>query len=850
MAMMAAIALLRITLPLPRIRIPTVLSLQAIADKTQSDILDGIAFMKSQLNTLEMHFEQMNERLTKIESSVSPKTDLASSSILVVENQCKSESTPINGEEIVNYSSQEAIVPAPDQTILPEDEVETKPGPPPPLGEPASPRNHTARAGLLLEWPSIKEMTKHHVEREGISYVGEYPISQEQNRVLLNGRGEDNRMSRKPRQRDHYQQSADMPDDSSDSPSPSTVTEAADRGSPGSPSPYDQVDYRSGVLNPDGYPDFSEAKVWSYVKTFKEDILNMHPIIQPPILDQWVRQFLDSFPLSGNKHSSKASTAWAVSSSIEVPGSKRKRMSPGPPDSVETSSAASPTTRIGRPNRTIDTALILAVLALGKVCQHRDYVPDALQVGDPMPHGRFHLNCIPQSPITPPPSETSRSQSSGLASPREQDRPYHGRRSSQAGNPRASLLKKDYGNIPGLEYFALATDILGDYLGSYGSMKNVYANIFAGLYQGQLGRPLESFAFIHRAGHKLQVIMRPSLQKLKRFKTAHELVEDTKYNQLSLAFWTCLQLESGLLAELPCPPSGLLNYENDMPHPNMSLLEGFPQPVLDSYLGQLYLSTHLNNIHRTFYAPEDPTRSGPIDITFKDVDLVSAAVSSMEWVAPSCNFTEDDPPASDILSARLRAKYWGAQVLTYRPFLRQMLQFSFAQKHPTTGQPPSSEFHAEIEAPRIDPQARHVQDLDRRTLHHSEKAIKALVESTRAFHGLGDKRPIITNVFATAHAQWGNLLFLSAAYRDPIMKDYVDGELLKDLFKKTIAFLHQSATATSSLRIDMNILEGIQNEIWGIEPSYSGDTAGYPVGNAQTTPRMQLNSMDMRRQEA
>ncbi|TQW00715.1 hypothetical protein V2A60_001767 [Cordyceps javanica] len=824
-----------------------------VADKTQSDILDGIAIMQSQLSTLTEHFAQMNERLTKIESSVTPKSDPAPSANQVVEDYCKTESTPLNGEAIVNYPAQDTTATGPDQAILPEDEVETEPGPPPPLGEPAIPRNHTTLAGLLLDWPSIQEMTKHHVEREGITYVGEYPISQEQNRglLILYGRGEDNRMSRRQRDREREreldQQSVDMPDDSSDSPSPSTVTEAADWGTMGGLSPYDHVDYRSGVLGPDGNPDFSETKVWSYVQSFKENILNMHPIVQPPILDQWVRQFLDSFPLTGNKNNSKASTAWAVNSSMEPPGSKRKRSSPGPADSIDGSSAASPTSKIGRPNRTIHTALILTILALGKVCQHRDYIPDALHVGDPMPHGRFHLNGIPQSPKGSPPGDVSRSQSSSLASPREQERPYNGRRSSLAGNNRSGLLKKNYENIPGLEYFAFATDILGNHLGSYNNMKNVYADIFAGLYQGQLGRPLESFAFIHRASHKLQVIMRPSLEKLKRFKTTREFIKDTKYNQLSLAFWTCLQLESDLLAELPCPPSGLLNYENDIPHPNMSLLEGFPKPVLDSYLGQLYLRTHLNSIHRMFYAPEDPTKNNNSpDIPFKNVDFVSAAVSGMEWVGPSFAFKEDDPPASDILSARLRAKYWGAQVLTYRPFLRQMLQFSFVKNHPTTGQPPSSEFRDEVEAPRIDPQARNVQDLDPHLLVLAEKAIKALIESTRAFHGLGDKRPIITSVFGTAHAQWGNLLVLSAAFRDPIMSEYIDEKLLRHLFQKTIAFLRQSATATSSLRIDMHILEGIQNDFWGIEPSYSSNSTGYSAGNAQTTtPRMSSDSMDM-----
>jgi hypothetical protein len=43
-------------------------------------------------------------------------------------------------------------------------------------------------------------------------------------------------------------------------------------------------------------------------------------------------------------------------------------------------------------------------------------------------------------------------------------------------------------------------------------------------------------------------------------------------------------------------------------------------------------------------------------------------------------------------------------------------------------------------------------DIDPQVVELAKKGIKALIESTRAFHGLGDKRPIITNVFGTAHA--------------------------------------------------------------------------------------------------
>uniref|UniRef100_A0A0D2YCE7 Uncharacterized protein n=1 Tax=Fusarium oxysporum (strain Fo5176) TaxID=660025 RepID=A0A0D2YCE7_FUSOF len=604
-------------------------------DQAQADIVQGPSSAQTSLDSIISQLEPANQRLNKTESHV-PK-DIATSAAKAgspVGGECtRPPTSPYfdKGASAVRcYNDAHRDHPSSEPMplrMMAEEEMEVEPGPPVPPGEPAIPINHTTLAGLLLEWPSIRELTKHHVEREGVRYISEYPISQEQNRgvLILYGRGEDSHPSQHVREpTDHG--NLDVADDLSDMASPSP---AADWGQLGGLSPPDQVEYKGDAFR-SGYS-----------------------------------------------------------------------------------------------------------------------------------------------------------------------------------------LKKNYEVIPGLEYFAYATDILGNHAGAYNNMKNVYANIFAGLYHGQLGRPMESFAFIHRASHKLQVIMRPSLDKMRRIKRNSEFIQETKYNQLALTFWTCLQLESDLIAEMQLPPSGLLSYEDDMPHPNMSLLEGFNQRILDSYPGQLYLRTHLNSIHRMFYAPEDPAKPGKDK--FRNVGVVSDAVSGMHWVAPSFAFREDDPPADDILAARLRAKYWGAQVITYRPFIRQILQFSHSIKnHASSPNFPSvsSEFRQDITAPVIHPKARTHGDVDPQVVELAKKGIKALIESTRAFHGLGDRRPIITNIFGTAHAQWGNLLILSAAFRDPILHTYVDEELLRTLFHKTIQFLRQSATATSALRTDMHILEGLQRDLF------------------------------------
>lgn len=65
---------------------------------------------------------------------------------------------------------------------------------------------------------------------------------------------------------------------------------------------------------------------------------------------------------------------------------------------------------------------------------------------------------------------------------------------------------------------------------------------------------------------------------------------------------------------------------------------------------------------------------------------------------------------------------------------------------------------------------------------------------------------------------------LSAAYKDPTLHEYVDEELLKSLFQRTIYFLRQSAASTSSLRIDMNILEGLQRDLFTTSDTRAGSS--------------------------
>lgn len=65
---------------------------------------------------------------------------------------------------------------------------------------------------------------------------------------------------------------------------------------------------------------------------------------------------------------------------------------------------------------------------------------------------------------------------------------------------------------------------------------------------------------------------------------------------------------SDIVAELPCPHSGILTYEEDMPHPNIQSVvdnDGVSPLIVESYIAQLFLRKHLNQLHNMFYRPEN-----------------------------------------------------------------------------------------------------------------------------------------------------------------------------------------------------------------------------------------------------
>lgn len=194
-----------------------------------------------------------------------------------------------------------------------------------------------------------------------------------------------------------------------------------------------------------------------------------------------------------------------------------------------------------------------------------------------------------------------------------------------------------------------------------------------------------------------------------------------------------------------------------IPYPNATLAGdmGFDPRVLASFTAQLYLRKALNQVHQMLYDPTKPQQD-PLpevlrpDSDFNIVDYIESALN-MDFVPQQFKFDKDDPPAGDILSARLRAKYYGALVITFRPFIKQIVHFNLRATL-NSRNPISAESRSDVTVPVINPEATIAKDIDPLLIEYARKGIEALIQSTKAFHGLGHQRFIITNVFGTAHA--------------------------------------------------------------------------------------------------
>ena len=111
-------------------------------------------------------------------------------------------------------------------------------------------------------------------------------------------------------------------------------------------------------------------------------------------------------------------------------------------------------------------------------------------------------------------------------------------------------------------------------------------------------------------------------------------------------------------------------------------------------------------------------------------------------------------------------------------------------------------------------------------LQSAKTCVAAAVQSTEAFDNIINRqRLIVTNIFGTAHAQFGNMLVLATTYKSHLTF-LIPKPKLEHLFRRTINFLRSLEPVSETLAKDALILEKLQEVVFddgNLSHSFSSD---------------------------
>lgn len=565
-----------------------------------------------------------------------------------------------------------------------------------PLGGQLSiPTEHTTAAHkLLIAWDAIRPFYEGIIDQDHVkNYVWHEETQRGQLRLFGQGEGHDGLSA-------------------GDSPPGMSNQMAIDHSTPehgilgdgawgfGFDSPLETPFSNAGGLNSDGTLCLDYGVCHRLFKSFMDNIWVMHPIFNPRSLnesfDKFARRYCRDDGSSGPSMSESADVKHEVPHKFRATKRKRSDGEDEHDSSHYRHGSASESRR--RPvERSINNAVMLLVFALGRICEHKDPVP---------------------APVNP--NQAPHEQPETLS---------NGTTAGSAG--RYARKPRNVDKIPGAAYYAYAIGILGEQYGAP-DLAHVHGRLLAGLFMGQMARAIDSWSWIHAACTACKLLFRDE-QQLERE------CEPERADAIRFAYWTCLQLESDLLAEFSeLPHSGISRHEEVMPLPRWSTLDYAPdsreQKIMTYYLSQIHLRKILNRAHSALYNTGKDSLKNPGWTIFTAEDL---ALQLSDWknsLPPGMSWNDEDEPATEINDARLRAKYYGAQYMIHRPFLHHLLQDELAK--------PTHEIRKLIQLRTQEKEG---------VVSMARKCIAAAVKSTLAFDGLRG-RPIVTGIFGTAHA--------------------------------------------------------------------------------------------------
>lgn len=618
--------------------------------------------------------------------------------------------------------------------------------------EPVSRTKHSTAAANLLSWPSIRVLIpKDQTE----SYVMDTESERGLLRLFGCGEGEDREDGHDGAPSPATSSSSGRPDDDAASLTPHGVW-GTGQFPPAGPGSIRNNEHPGG-LSPTGGLHLDTETVDKYHASYLDNMHKLHPFLEPKVLRKMIASFKKKYSWNFRLNQRAVSSI----------GTKRKRETSDSPQSM---TEYSPPPQLPRlPNRhvvqytpiehSVTNAIVLLVLAVGKICAYRDPLPGPVatsSIKSSTPHNVY--TDLPMSMSSSAPASPFSNQhhigTNGLT--------------TSAGNPQG----KNMDVIPGLAYFTKAADILGEMPGGV-DVSHVQANLLAGLYMGQLARILPSHWYIRNACNACQILIQSTSYREYKMSPARR-------NLINFAFWSCLQLESDIIAEMEFPPSGIVSKEGSMfkEIPNQLTLADPERGVDESriveehrhYLYQIQLRRTLNDGLKYLYN-EDRAQIKPPETV---ITVLGSNLEDWRNVLGNWNWDDDNHQHSDVNVARMRGKYYGAKYILHRPALYWALHFSSSPSTPLSRpseSPGGPGYGSEFSSPAIThsfgshqasaanrrvsdmrpPPVKSVEPLEKWIIEASQKCVHAAIRSTTAF----DKVPprlVITNIFGTAHA--------------------------------------------------------------------------------------------------
>jgi hypothetical protein len=275
----------------------------------------------------------------------------------------------------------------------------------------------------------------------------------------------------------------------------------------------EQLRENVGGLNADGTLKLDRDTVLRLYESYLKHMWLMHPFIDVQWLEDKIQRFINIHSGIGRSPNfavpeipSRGGAEMHSASSL-----KRKRPSgsgdhlsePGTPD---TGHWAQP--RRIKPERSMTNALILLVLALGKILENDRFL---LQDDDEVNHstpGFQSYQASPPGAVRPSPPQSYGRPHNAPSPNYDPMRSGVGSRGSSTeryGIPERRETFRNVDRYPGLAYFAYASDILGNNFGG-NDIIHAQSYLLAGLYFGQLGRVCESWCWINAGGRATTIL--------------------------------------------------------------------------------------------------------------------------------------------------------------------------------------------------------------------------------------------------------------------------------------------------------------------------------------------------------